>query len=123
MANGQNPPRNLRNRNPGNLRYGDFASQRGATGADDRGMAIFPSSALGFKAMVELLAGDGYAQLSLAQAVARYAPASDDNHPNHYAEVISGQTGIALERLLGQLSASELAALAWAMAMFEGWPH
>jgi hypothetical protein len=113
--------RSFRNHNPGNLRYGDFARAHGATGHDDHNLAIFATSAQGFLAMVSLLSGATYAALTLKDAIARYAPSGDSNQPDKYALFVSQQTGMTPETILGQMSCPQLAAVAWAMAMFEGW--
>jgi hypothetical protein len=49
-------PRNLRNNNPGNIEYGEFAKKHGATGSDGR-FAIFPSMEAGKAAQMSLLEG------------------------------------------------------------------
>jgi hypothetical protein len=49
-----NLPRNLRNNNPGNLEYGDFAKSHGATGSDGR-FAIFSTMEAGMAAQEALL--------------------------------------------------------------------
>jgi hypothetical protein len=113
--------RSFRNRNPGNLRHGGFTKAQGATGHDDRNLAIFATSAQGFRAMVTLLSGDTYGVLTLKDAIARYAPSEDHNEPDKYARFVSQQAGVALETSLSELSCPRLAAVAWAMAMFEGW--
>ena len=48
-------PRNLRNNNPGNLKYNDYTKSLGATGADSGGFAIFPSMQIGTAAQQKLL--------------------------------------------------------------------
>jgi len=47
--------RNIRNNNPGNLKFGDYAKAHGATGADSGGFAIFPNMETGAKAQADLL--------------------------------------------------------------------
>jgi hypothetical protein len=113
--------RSFRNRNPGNLRYGPFAQAQGAIGQDERNLAVFATSARGFQAMLTLLSGGTYAKLSIAEALARYAPASDGNQPDRYVSFVCQQTGLAPQDCLGQLTCPQRAGLAWAMAMFEGW--
>ena len=46
-------PRGIRNNNPGNIEYGDWARRHGATGSDGR-FAIFESPEQGIAAMVAL---------------------------------------------------------------------
>ena len=54
-ARGPKPNRGQRNHNPGNIEYGQFAKDHGATGSDGR-FAIFPDAATGYKALDALLA-------------------------------------------------------------------
>jgi len=43
--------RGIRNNNPGNIRYGDFARSLGAIGADSAGFAVFPRAQQGLNAI------------------------------------------------------------------------
>lgn len=43
--------RGIRNNNPGNIIYGDFARRHGATGQDSGGFAVFPNATLGLAAI------------------------------------------------------------------------
>lgn len=81
-----------RNHNPGNIRYGQFACSHGATGTDGV-FAIFPDDATGFAAMSSLL-GAAYRGLTLAQAIAKWAPPTENNTQQYVADV-SDWTGIA----------------------------
>lgn len=54
-SSGAQPPRNERNKNPGNLKYGDFAIKHGAIAADKEGFAIFPTMEAGVAAQQALL--------------------------------------------------------------------
>jgi hypothetical protein len=54
-SSGNIPPRNERNKNPGNLKYGDFAKRYGAVGADKDGFAIFRTMEEGAAAQQGLL--------------------------------------------------------------------
>ena len=65
--------------NPGNILYGKFTVDRGATGymtaQGGKKIAVFPDDLTGFKAMHELLAtkgAKGYANLSLEQKLSRW---------------------------------------------------
>jgi hypothetical protein len=51
--------RGIRNNNPGNIKYGDFAKRMGATGADSGGFAIFSTAADGIAAIAANLASYG----------------------------------------------------------------
>ena len=47
--------RSFRNKNPGNIKYGDYAKAHGATGADTEGFAIFPNMETGASAQTALI--------------------------------------------------------------------
>ncbi|OHV17877.1 phage tail tape measure protein [Methylorubrum extorquens] len=77
--------RSWRNNNPGNIEFGSFARSMGATGTDGR-FAVFPDYKSGRNAQEKLLfEGKNYANLTLAQAIRRWAPASENNVPAYIA--------------------------------------
>lgn len=77
--------RSYRNNNPGNIEYGDFAKAHGATGSDGR-FAIFPDYQSGRNAQEKLLfESPGYKDLTLGQAINRWAPGSENNVPAYLA--------------------------------------
>lgn len=89
-------PRGIRNNNPGNIRYGDFARRLGATGQDANGFAIFPDANAGLRAMSANL--NAYATKgihTLRATFNRWAPASDNNDPNGYAGAVARGLGIS----------------------------
>lgn len=63
------PLRADRNKNPGNIKYGKFAKQYGATGKDKDGFAIFPSREVGEKAMRSLLTSSQYKDKTVNEAI------------------------------------------------------
>lgn len=67
-----------RNHNPGNIEAGRFATAHHATGADGR-FAEFETDAAGFAALAALLAGPAYAGLTIALAIAKFAPPPENN--------------------------------------------
>ena len=75
-----------RNNNPGNIEYGSFAKRYGATGSDGR-FAIFPDAEHGFNALNALLSSPAYRGLTVAQAIAKYAPANENDTQNYIAMV------------------------------------
>lgn len=81
-----------RNHNPGDIEYGRFAVAQGATGTDGR-FAIFPDDATGFRAMAALLSGPAYVGKTLAQAIAKYAP-STENDVENYIHCVCSWTGL-----------------------------
>jgi len=79
MEGWQNPDsRCRRNNNPGNIERGRFASAHGSIGDDGR-YAVFPSSEVGFAAMRALLESAGYRNLTVAQALTRWAPPAEND--------------------------------------------
>ena len=107
-----------RNNNPGNLEYGKFARDNGAIGTDGR-FAIFPDAATGFNAMAGLLSTNAYQNLTIAGAITRYAPPSENNVEN-YLKSVERQTGFSRSTPMRQLSKDNLLKLAKAMTKHEG---
>jgi len=80
-------PRGIRNNNPGNIEYGEFAKRMGATGTDGR-FAIFPSPEGGLAALSALLSSYGSRGINTVQAVInRYAPPNENNTAGYSAGV------------------------------------
>ena len=83
-----------RNNNEGNLKYGPFAKAHGAIGSDKKGFAIFSSEAAGHEAKKALLFNsDSYKNLSLKQAIEKYAPRKDGNNTDLYYQNVLGAVG------------------------------
>lgn len=81
--------RSFRNFNPGNLKY---AGQKGATGQDKNGFAIFESYDAGWQALIKQLrlaaAGKSKiynSEMTLIEFFEKYAPGRDNNDPKAYA--------------------------------------
>lgn len=83
--------RACRNHNPGNIRFGYFAVLHGATSSDD-GYAVFPTAELGMAAMRVLLEAH-YLGKAIEVAIARWAPAGDNNDPGQYTKNVCAWTG------------------------------
>lgn len=115
----QGGSRSWRNNNPGNIRRGNFADAHGAIG-DDGAFAIFPDEPIGFKAIVSLLRTPTYSALTLEGAINRYAPPSE-NQTSAYVKFVTKQTGIAKSKILGELKADKIRAIANAIKAMEGW--
>lgn len=64
-----------RNNNPGNIEFGAFAQQHGATHGDPR-FAVFPSAQEGFAAVRALLSNyvRGNENITLSEAINKWAP-------------------------------------------------
>jgi hypothetical protein len=91
--------RAFRNNNPGNIVDGNFAQTNGAVGTDGR-FAVFPDAAAGFQALNNLLMTPTYQNLSVDQAIARYAPPNENNTAAYQAGVRTaiGATGSGSHR-------------------------
>jgi hypothetical protein len=109
--------RSWRNNNPGNLEFGPFAQSMGATGSDGR-FAIFPDYAAGRKAQERLLFDSkSYRDLTLGQAIARWAPGSENNVPGY----IKAMGGDNPNKLMRDYGPQERARLLDLMQKQEGW--
>ena len=116
---GAGVPRNMRNNNPGNIEYGDFAKKHGATGSDGR-FAIFPDLKTGQDAMASLLMG--YAKggsNTISKIVGKWSPAGENGaaNTNAYIADVAKKTGIDPNK---PLSMGELSAVQQAMSAHEG---
>jgi hypothetical protein len=90
--------RSYRNKNPGNLRGGAWSL---SIGHDDKGFNIFRTEADGMKTLRVMITNcaSGKSQVykptdSLVNFFNKYAPASDNNNPNHYASVVAKKMGV-----------------------------
>ncbi len=108
-----------RNSNPGNIRYSKFSQKVGAIGQAG-GFAVFPDEATGMYAIEALLRTDSYNKLTVAGAISRYAPPSE-NDTAAYHRNIERLTGLSINKRMADLSASELTQVAKAIRQIEGW--
>lgn len=108
-----------RNNNPGNIEKGTFADENGAIGGDTR-FAIFPDEQIGRDAIVALLKSASYRNLTLQQAINRYAPPSENNTTGYVTFVVN-TTGVARSTVLSTLTVSQLRSIAGAIKTIEGW--
>lgn len=69
---GKKLSRSDRNHNPGNIKYGLWAKQHGATGQDKDGFAVFDEDNVGLGAMTSLLQSKGYNNLSVSDAIKKW---------------------------------------------------
>jgi hypothetical protein len=65
--------RSYNNNNPGNIKFGAWAKEHGATGADEKGFAIFPDEATGRKAQRGLWERGDYAGLTVEEAARKWS--------------------------------------------------
>jgi hypothetical protein len=98
-AKGNTPNRPQRNNNPGNIEYGPYAKAHGATSSDGR-FAIFPSYDTGHKALIDLLQSPKYADLTVAQAINKYAPSKENDTAGYIRSVTKG-TGLSADSRVG----------------------
>ena len=93
--------RSWRNRNPGNLRYGP-----NRLGSDGQGYAVYDSLITGYKDLLADLKAKITGQSkhglkpdsTLLNLFDVYAPRSDRNQPNKYAEFVAGRLTVGLQR-------------------------
>jgi hypothetical protein len=110
------------NNNPGNL--------TGAAGGPDYGQypgklnwhnfLIFPTRDAGYAAIATLLRGPGYRDLTILQAFARYAPASDGNDPVAYAQAVASGAGVSTDVRVRDLTDDQLRLMQDKIAEVEG---
>jgi hypothetical protein len=109
-------PRGIRNNNPGNIRFGKFAQQTGATGRDDKGFAVFQSMEDGVKAAIKLL--EGYAAKgvdTVRKIISKWAPANENN-TSAYIDAVAKKLGISAD---AHLSGDQLGGVAQAIFQHE----
>lgn len=106
--------RSYRNNNPGNIRY---IGQKRAIGQDDKNFCIFKTYADGRAELIALLerATAGRSRvyspnMTLLQFFKTYAPSSDNNHPETYANYVARKVGVPVSiKIKELLSASQVA--------------
>lgn len=110
--------RSVRNNNPGNIEYGKFARSMGAVGSDGR-FAVFPTDAMGNHARETLFfSGGGYRDKLLSQAVARWAPESENNVAMYTRALLNSVGGV--NKRMRDYSPQERANIMAAMRVVEG---
>lgn len=110
--------RSWRNNNPGNIEYGTFAQANGAVGTDGR-FAVFPTYEAGRAAKAALIfEGGNYKNLTLSAAIARYAPASENNTAWYAKTVLASVSGS--DKRMSDFAPAERVAILDAMERVEG---
>ncbi len=115
----ENGSRSWRNNNPGNIRSGTFANRYGSIGSIER-FAIFPDYETGRAALRSLIRGPSYVNLSIYNAIEKYAPIKENNTAN-YKKLISKLTGLDGNRKISSLNDQELDKLLNAIEKIEGY--
>lgn len=82
-----------RNNNPGDIEYGNFAREYGATHGDPR-FAVFLTEDDGWCAMRALFQGPGYKGMTITEALNKWAPPVE-NRTNLYIENVCAWTGLS----------------------------
>jgi hypothetical protein len=108
-----------RNNNPGNIRISDFSISKGAIGSEGD-FAIFPTYEMGYSAIGDLLAGPAYNNLTIYQAIRKYAPPIENN-TSSYQQQVKKYTGLDINRKISSLSAIELTRVSDAIQRVEGY--
>jgi hypothetical protein len=111
--------RSFKNNNPGNIRWGSWAESRGAVNAD--GYAKWGTPIQGLSAMVALLSIKSYRDLTIREAIQRYAPAADHNSPQEYSDYVLHRSWVPEDVKIGQMDPFQLIRVVEAMIRFEGW--
>ena len=106
--------RSWRNNNPGNIRHS--SKQIGSAA----GFAIFADYDIGFSEISNLLKSDKYKNLSINDAIFKYAPPTE-NDTLIYQSLIAEFTGLDTSRIISDLSTEELADVASAIKRIEGY--
>jgi hypothetical protein len=120
--------RSFRTKNPGNIKahYGKgktsswVTSRSGYLGYDAQGFAIFEFSCLGTSAMVQLLSGSKYRDLTIGQALHQYAP-KNENDTEAYIHYVCDHAGISSLKVIKELDPFEFLKMVGFMIKFEGW--
>lgn len=111
--------RNWRNNNPGNIEYGDFAKSLGAVGSDGR-FAVFPSYDAGRQAKERLIfSSPSYRDLTLEQAISRYAP-PNENNTRAYVNQVAAAAGVPASTPMSQIPTQVRGNVLNAMERVEG---
>lgn len=108
-----------RNFNPGNIRYSQFARRMGAIGRAG-GFAVFPDEETGMRAIGALLRSDSYNKLTVAGAISKYAPPSENNTSTYHRQ-IERMTGLSINKKISNLTDAEMTRVISAIRTIEGW--
>ena len=107
-----------RDNNQGNIKYGEFAKSHGAIG-EDKGFAVFPNAEAGEAAQQKLLFGTkGFKNKTLTEAIAKYAPASENNVPAYQQAVLSK---VGVNKKMSEYTPTEQKIITDAMKVHEGY--
>lgn len=108
-----------RNNNPGNLVYNANTAALGAIGQNN-GFAVFPDVSTGSAALAGILNTQTYQSLSVNAAIARYAPAFENN-TSSYQAFVTNTLGVSGTTTLSSLSPTQMQSLQSAIQTQEGY--
>ncbi|HEY0120656.1 MAG TPA: hypothetical protein VGC14_02655 [Rhizobium sp.] len=121
LYHGSGGSRSWRNNNPGNIEYGSYSRSKGAIGTDGR-FAVFPSYEAGRKAQEDLLFNSkGYRNLTLGQAINKWAPAGDNNNVPAYIGALVAGSGVSPDTRMSDIPSDVRGKILDAMQKHEGW--
>lgn len=106
-----------RNNNPGNLSKAEKSGLAIGVGGH---FAVFPDHETG-KAALKFVLLSVYKNTRLDNVFEKYAPAKDNNDPQHYTKLVKKFTGLDSSRTIGSLNAAELDKFMGAIERVEGW--
>lgn len=106
-----------RNNNPGNLSKAEKSGLAIGVGGP---FAVFPDHATG-KAALKFVLLSVYKDKRLDKVFEKYAPAKDNNDPEHYTKLVKKFTGLASDQTIGDLNSAELDKFMAAIERVEGW--
>lgn len=94
--------------NPGMLVHGEFTKKQGALGSDGK-IAIFASYTAGRKALEMLLfeSNQNYKEMSVTDAIKKFAPTKDGFKPATYAKAVAQAAGVSLNTKLKDFTESQ----------------
>lgn len=94
--------------NPGMLVHGEFTKKQGALGSDGK-LAIFASYTAGRKALEMLLfeSNQNYKEMSVTDAIKKFAPTKDGFKPATYAKAVAQAAGVSLNTKLKDFTESQ----------------
>jgi len=107
--------RNWRNNNPGNIKSTNYPGSIGSDGT----FAVFNSMEDGYKAQENLLQSSNYRNLSMHDAIYRWAPPSENDSAG-YVKYVAEKTGIDPNKKMSDLTPEERSKMVHAMAAREG---
>lgn len=109
--------RNWRNQNPGNIRSNHirWLGKIGEAG----GFCVFATPELGLRAMRKILTNRAREGKTLAEAIAHYAPAVENNVEAYVSHVVA-RAGVVAQARLIELSEEKFARVIRAMCAHEG---